>query len=162
MSYTTSVELNRPEIYALLGNHVRRIGQRVQNVARRRAPKNTGKMAATITVVVGSAPGFVFADIGSFLSYAIWQHEGTGIYAGRGFIRPKRARFMKFKPGRPVGPLQGGGKFTRGASAPGYVYARKVRGIPPSPFLTSALSDVCGGFARIRFFGRSRGGARRR
>lgn len=161
MAVVVTVTLNHPEIYALLTDRVRRIGNRVQNVARRRAPKDTGALAGSIHVVVNSAPGFVFADIGSNLDYALWQHEGTGIYAGRGYIRPKRARVLRFKPGRQIGPVRGSGKFSRGRkSGGGYVYAQKVKGTPPNPYLVSALYSVVGGSGRIRSF--SRGGRRGR
>src|SRR5688572_17104741 len=146
MAVIVTVTLNRPEIYALLTDRVRRIGNRVQNVARRRAPKDTGALAASLHTVVGAAPGFVFADIGSNLDYALWQHEGTGIYAGQGYIRPKRARVMRFKPGRKIGPVRGSGKFSRGRrQTGGFVYAHKVKGTPPNPYLVSALFSVVGG-----------------
>jgi hypothetical protein len=154
MAVVVTVTLNRPEIYALLTDRARRIGNRVQNVARRRAPKDTGALAGSIHVIVGAAPGFVFADIGSNLRYAIWQHQGTGIYAGRGYIRPRTAKVMRFKPGRKAGPLRGSGLYNRGRRASGYVYARKVKGTPPNPFLVSALYSVVGGSGRIRSFSR--------
>lgn len=153
-----TVELNRPEIYALLTDRARRIGNKVQNVARRRAPKDTGKLAASIYTVVGSAPGFVFADVGSGLKYAIWQHEGTGIYGSGRRIRPTRARVMRFKPGRTPGPLRGSGLFDRGPRKPQpWIYAASVKGQPGSPYLVSALADVVGGAGRVRQFGRRRG-----
>jgi hypothetical protein len=150
-----TVELNRPEIYALLVDRARRIGNRVQNVARRRSPKDTGRLAASIHTVVGSAPGFVFADIGSGLDYAIWRHEGTGIYGGGRPIRPKRAQVMRFKPGRPTGPVRGSGLFDRGPRKPSpWVFATSVKGQPGSPYLVSALADVVGSSGRVRQFGR--------
>lgn len=162
ISITT--ELNRPEIHALLTDRVRRIGNRVQNVARRRAPKDSGSLAASIRVSVGvgavssnggSPSGFIFADIGSSLDHAIWQHEGTGIYAGRGYITAKSGRVMRFKPGRRPGPLRGSGKFDRGrARSGGYVFAKKVKGVPPNPYLVTALVAVVGGSGRIRMFSR--------
>jgi hypothetical protein len=155
MAVVVTVTLNQPEIYALLTDRIRRIGNKVQNVARRRAPKDTGALAVSLHTVVGAAPGFVFADIGSNLDYALWQHQGTGIYAGRGYIWPKRATMMRFKPGRQVGPVRGSGRFSRGRrNASGYVYARKVKGTPPNPFLVSALYSVVGGSGRIRSFSR--------
>lgn len=155
MAVVVTVSLNRPEIYALLTDRARRIGNKVQNVARRRAPKDTGALAGSLHVIVGAAPGFVFADIGSHLRYAIWQHQGTGIYAGRGYIRPRTARVMRFKPSRKAGPLMGSGLYQRGRRrATGYVYARKVKGTPPNPFLVTSLYSVVGGSGRIRSFAR--------
>lgn len=154
MAYTVSVDLNRTEIYALLTERARRIGNRVQNVARRRAPKDTGQLAASIHVIVGAAPGFVFADIGTGLDYGLWQHEGTGIYGSGRPIRARSGGVMRFKAGRAIGPVQGGGKFRRGRAASPWVYARTVRGTPGTPYLVSALTDVVGGSGRVRRLGR--------
>lgn len=157
MAYTVDVDINRAEVYALLEDRAGRIGNRVAGVARRRAPKTTGRMAASIITVASTAPGFAYADVGSPLKYAIWAHEGTGIYAGRGPIRPTHSRVLRFRPGRSVGPIRPQGRFHRGASRTGVVYAASVRGQVGSPFLTSALVAVVGGGGRIRHFGRSRG-----
>lgn len=166
MAYTVTVDLNRTEISAFLytraGPIVRNVttlGQRVQRVAMRRVDHDTGKLAASIRVEVGSRPGFVYADIGSDLEYAIWHHEGTGIYGKRGrMIRPRSARFMRFKPGKTPRPTTSGYRPAR-PDTRGIVYARQVRGQPPNRYLTSALNDVMGPVARIRSFqGRARRG----
>lgn len=152
MSYTVDVDINHVEVRALLTDRVGQIGQKVREVAQRRVPKKTGKLMASIHVIVGDAPGFCYADIGSHLAYAFWRHQGTGIYAGHGPILAK-GRAMKFVPGRAAGPLRGSGKFGRGARKPSaYVYARSVKGMPGSPYLVTALRDVVGADAAIRAF----------
>jgi hypothetical protein len=160
MAYSVDVRLNHSEIatflYTPAGPIVpatRRLGQRVQRVAIRRAPKDTGRLASSITVVVGSAPGFVYADIGSKVPYALWRHEGTGIYGSGRPIRPRTASRLRFKPGKTPRPQTDGYRPAR-ADRRGYVYARQVRGTPGVPYLVSALTDVMGGAARIRSFGR--------
>lgn len=162
MAYTVSVDLHHAEIHALLVDRVRKIGSKVQNVARRRAKYDTGRLIRSIHVIVNSAPGFVFADIGTNLDYGLWTHEGTGIYNTGRYIRPTRARFMKFKPsGRQIGPVRGSGKFNRGPRKPqSYAYASKVKGQPGNRWLVSALIAVVGANARIRRFrpGGRRGG----
>lgn len=150
---SVTVVLNRVEIYALLTDRARRIGQKVQNVARRRAPMDTGRLAASIHVIVGTAPGFVFADIGSPLRHAIWAHQGTGIYNGGGPIRPTTASVLRFRPGKTPRGLAA----RRLGDRRGYVYAREVKGQPGKPYLVSALRDVVGDAGRIRTFsGRGR------
>lgn len=153
MAYTVEVTVNRAEVYALLSERANRIGQKVREVAQRRVPKKTGRLMASLHVIVGDAPGFVFADIGTNIYYGYWRHQGTGLYAGHGLIRPTTAQAMRFIPGRPSGPLRGSGKFTRGPRKPSaYAYARSTRGMPGSPYLTSSLADVVGGDAAIRRF----------
>jgi hypothetical protein len=153
MAYTVSVTVNRAEVYALLAERVGKIGQKVREVSQRRVPKRTGRLMASLHVIVGDAPGFVYADIGTHLSYGYWRHQGTGLYAGHGLIRPTTSTVMRFVPGRPSGPLRGSGKFVRGPRKPSvYAYARTVKGQPGSPYLTSALADVVGGDGVIRKF----------
>ena len=44
--------------------------------------------------------------------YAIYVNDGTGIYAGKGRIKPKSAKALVFKPGpKWRGPVQTSGKF---------------------------------------------------
>jgi hypothetical protein len=61
-----------------------------------------------------------FYEVGSDLPYAWFQHEGTKAHG------PVRARRLRFKP-------KGGGAF---------VFARWVRGVTPSKFLTKALERL--------------------
>lgn len=130
----------------------RRAGDLVRNAAVRRAPRDTGTLANSITSSTAVFPGFVVATIGSTLNYALYRHEGTGLYGPRGtVIRPVRAKALRFESrGRP-GPLPAG----RRAPAPGQgsvVFAKFVRGTPGSHYLTDALNEVLGGLASMRRF----------
>lgn len=166
MAYTVDVKLKHAEIAAFLYGpgspvvrSVRGYGRQVQAVAMRRAPKDTGQLTTSIRVETGVAPGFVYADIGSPLHYAIWVHEGTGIYGPGRPIRPKRARAMRFKPGKtpPSRYLSGAPR----SDPRNFVFAKQVKGQPGVPYLTSALTDVMSRVprARIRMFkGRGRRG----
>jgi hypothetical protein len=62
----------------------------------------------------------VWYEVGSDLDYAIYQHEGTRDHG------PVRARLLRFKP-------KGSGVF---------VFAKRVRGVRPSKFLTRALERL--------------------
>ena len=155
MAYTVTVKLHRSAINAFLYSpggpitrNVRKLGHDVRRVAQRRVPKDTGKLASSITVTTGASMGLVYAEIGSNLPYALWRHEGTGIYGSGRPIRPKRARALRFKPGR-----RGGSAGNRRAYADrGYVYRYSVKGTVGEPYLVHALTDVMGRHARIRGF----------
>lgn len=96
---------------------------RVLNAARRAAPVDTGRLRASIAVSFTKSAQGPVARIGSNLPYAVFIHEGTGVYGPRGTpIRPTRARFLSWQP-------RGGQR----------VYAREVRGVRPRPFLADAL-----------------------
>lgn len=166
MAVTVTVDLNHAEIAAFLyspggpmARAVRRWGERVERAAVSLVPKDTGRLASSIEVstgvtFTGSTQG-PYADIGSKLDYAIWRHEGVGIYGSGRPIRPVRARRLRFKPGRRGGSPQDQARRARS----GYVYARQVKGYPGVPYLVTALWTVMGPIARIRSFqGRQRRG----
>jgi phage gpG-like protein len=90
---------------------------------------DTGRLRSSIgTTVEATAVGPV-AVVGTDVEYAIFVHEGVGIYGPRGaVITPTRGRFLVFTP--------------RGA--PGPVFARSVRGSPGVPFLRDALRAARG------------------
>lgn len=101
---------------------------RVQNAAKALCPVDTGRLRSSITYQVRRNGNTPYAVIGTNVKYAPYVHEGTGIYAGRGPIRPVHARFLVF---RPKGSLR-------------TVFARQVRGVRPRPFLRDALAAARG------------------
>lgn len=108
-------------------------GYRVQAAARKNlgggvsGPKriDTGKLRASISVQLKrKATNIITVRIGTNVEYAIWVHDGTGLYGPMGRpIRPKTARYLKFKP--------------RGANE--FVYAKQVKGMRPNRFLADAM-----------------------
>lgn len=138
------VRLNQANIEALarpggaVYREVDRIGRRVESRAKRNANVDTGRMRSSIRNTMSVRGRRVTATIGTDVEYALYQHEGTGIYGPRHrVITPKRGKFLRFEVSGPVGPRRPG---DRGNS--NVVYARYVRGTPPNPFLTSALIAV--------------------
>jgi hypothetical protein len=109
--------------------YMHRQGEKVRNAARRNAPVDTGRLRGSITSEMRRDGNRVTVRIGSNLPYAVYTEEGTGIYAGRGMIRPRRAKFLAW---------QG-----RGAGG-GWIFARAVRGQPGQHWLRRAL-DAAGG-----------------
>lgn len=111
---------------------------RVLNAARRNAPKDKGTLAASIHIEYSTGPGGVtIAKIGSNLDYAIWRHEGTGIYGPRGTpIRPKAGKFLVFPA---INGSGSGARRYKGGKTAAYIYARQVRGVKGVPFLLNAL-----------------------
>jgi HK97 gp10 family phage protein len=99
----------------------------VAAAAQRLAPVRTGTLrnSITATVIRNFEPKGV---VEATAPYALFVHNGTGIYGPRGRpIVPVRARVLAF-PGRD-------GRM---------VFARSVRGQRPQPFLTNALHEVLG------------------
>lgn len=82
---------------------------------------NTGRLRQSVVGrrVRSGRPG-IWYEVGSPLDYALYQHEGTRDHG------PVRARLLRFKP-------KGGSTF---------VFARWVRGVTPSKFLTKALTRL--------------------
>ena len=90
---------------------------------------DTGRLRASITTQVVESGGELRVTIGTNVRYARWVHNGTGLYGpAHRYITPKSKRFMRF----------------RTKTSRGYVYARRVQGMRPNPFLASALSAASG------------------
>jgi len=84
----------------------------------------TGRLRNSITYEIAVTARGLSARVGTNVTYAIWLHEGTGIYGARGApITPKRGRFLVW-----TSPDTGQ-----------RIFARSVRGIRPRPFLRDAL-----------------------
>lgn len=124
----TRVDIHQPECNALLRapggavhNRVSAYGLKVEILAKAKAPVETGKGRASIrsnTMVQGKR---VVASIGTPIGYMKIQHQGTGP------IYPKRAKALRFKP--------------KGENA--FIFAKKTKGVPATPFLVEALEQGC-------------------
>lgn len=114
-----------------------RRGQRVLNQARRLCPVDQGDLKRSLAMELRPERGGWAVRIGSNLEYAIYVHEGTGVYAGRGYIYPKRASVLRWPAKNQSGR---GRRRYRGGRTDRYVYARRVRGVKARPFLRDALS----------------------
>lgn len=125
----------------LVWRDVYRRGNRVLNAARRLCPVDEGRLRSSLAVEMRSVRGAPAARIGSNLPYAIFVHEGTGIYAGRGPIKPVRAKVLRWAGKNNSG---GGRRRYRGGATAGYVFARQSKGSPGRPFLRNALPAATG------------------
>lgn len=101
-----------------------RRGRRVEGYAKRLANVDTGRMRASIhteQLAVGDTWG---ARVGTDVKYAIFVHEGTGIYGPtHARIVPRSSKVLVWKP--------------RGGKT---IFVRSVRGIEGNPFLRRALA----------------------
>lgn len=117
----------------LVGKDMLRRAKAVQRAAKATAPIGKvggGKMRQSIMARVVKAGRGVEGEVNVNVPYALWVTKGTGIYAGRGLIRPRSAQYMVFSVayGRYNIPQAGG-----------YYYAEYVKGQKPNPFLLKAL-----------------------
>lgn len=134
------IELNGEALRSIAiagaADDLRQRANRVLNAARRLAPVDEGRLRASIAVEFTTGPGGVpVARIGSNLEYALFRHEGTGIYGPRGaMIRPRTAKFMVWSV-RNNNYVTTGGKRNTGQLA----FARETKGIKGVPFLLDAL-----------------------
>lgn len=139
----TSIKLDNDALYKMLQSPVGpvyadivRRSNRVLNQARRNCPVDEGRLRASLGREIIRHGSTVVGRVGTNLPYAVFIHEGTGIYAGKGPIRPVRARVLRW----PVKNNSGRGRrrYRAGATA-AYAYARQVKGQPGRPFLRNAL-----------------------
>lgn len=133
MSPVPRIDMNEANMRAMLTSpagpvvrEVERYTRRTANLARMHAPADNGALRSSITSSVSSRGEKIVGRVLSPLHYARYQESGTGIYAGRGPIRPKRARMLAFTP--------------KGSSQ--VVFAREVRGTPATHFLENSLRQA--------------------
>lgn len=108
-------------------------GYRVQALAKKNlgggtgsGPKriDTGLLRASISVELRRGPRGLLVRVGTNVKYAIYVHEGTGIYGKNARpIKPRTKRYLRFK--------------VKGTQR--YVYAKEVKGMKGNPFLVAAL-----------------------
>lgn len=105
-----------------------KLGKKVERKAKRLVPVDHGVLRNSINTELIIRRGPV-ARIGTKVKYALYVHEGTGIYGPKGFpITPKHSKVLVFTS-RKTGKL---------------VWARSVKGMKGTPYLRDALIAVVG------------------
>ena len=126
-----TVQLNLGAIQSLLNSpqgpvarDMMRRGRKVEALAKRLAPVDTGRLAGSITTTPINVNGKPGAAIGTNVEYALAVHNGTRPHT----IQPKRAQVLRFKAGGSV------------------VFTSKVNhpGTSADPFLEDALVAAAG------------------
>lgn len=114
-----------------------RRGNRVLQKARVLTPVDQGQLRASLALEMRSEDGVPVARVGTNVKYAIWVHEGTGIYGPRKRpITPVRKKLLAW----PVKNQSGQGRRRyRGGRTAQYAFAKQVAGVKPRPFLRNAL-----------------------
>lgn len=148
MSASSHVTIHRQRMEAALstsaGRYADRLGRQIANAAKHNCPVDEGRLRASITHTVTMRGSSAVIRVGSPLTYARYIHEGTGIYGPHKTpIVPVTAKALKFRAGKMMGPLPAGVKnLPRNKRA--FVFAKSVKGVPPTPFLTEGMQDVLG------------------
>lgn len=145
---TVSFRLNPPGIKQVLsqpGNAVwtdiQRRGNRVLNAARVNAPVDEGRLRGSLKMEMRVERGEPVARVGTNVEYAIYVHEGTGVYAGRGPIKPVRAKVLRWPIKNNSGRTR---RRYRGGKTSAYAFAKQVKGVKGRPFLRNALRAAGG------------------
>ena len=96
---------------------------------------DTGRLRASIATVVVTRNGSPAVLVGTNVNYALYVHEGTGLYG------PKHARIYPRTAKVMVWPAKGGSKKfgKKKGKFKGRVVARSTKGMPGNPFLANAL-----------------------
>ena len=150
MASEVRVVLNSGEMKALLsgsqGPVYRILNQKanqVKNVAVGLAPVDRGKLRESINYTLRQEGGQPVAYIGANVDYAIFVHEGTGIYSKTNprMITPKNAKVLRWPR---VNNSSSGRRRYKGGQTAAYVYSKKSKGSPGRPFLPDALKRVFG------------------
>lgn len=115
----------------------------VSNIAKSLAPVDEGRLRQSITYEVRSEADGPVGVVGTNVEYAIFVHEGTGLYSKRNprLIRPVRARALRWPTKNNSGV---GRRRFRGGQTAGYTFSKSSKGVKGRPFLTDALKRVFG------------------
>ena len=142
------LKLNPAELNALLRSpsgpvaaEVVRRSNRVLNKARRLCPVDEGRLRSSLAYEIRQDKGDIVGRVGTNLDYGLFIHEGTGIYAGKGPITPKKGKYLRWPVKNNSG--QGRRRYKAGATAQ-YAYAKKVKGVKGRPYLRDALDAANG------------------
>lgn len=144
----TTHHLNVSGVHALLNSpnggvakDLLRRGLRVASAAKKNLetePRrvNTGALRADIHPELVIINGKIALRVGTNKSYALWVHDGTGIYGPRGErITPHSAKALRWKS-KKYGAKKG--KFK------GFAFAKSIAGMKPNKFLKNALHAARG------------------
>lgn len=129
MSYSVRIDSSTKSWLSVFARgEVKRRGAKVLAEAKKTCPVDQGRLRASLTLEIKYNGLKPYAVVGSPLDYAVWVHEGTGIYVGRGYITPKRAKVLAWPARR--------GSYN---SKNGMVFAARVKGMRGRPWLVNAL-----------------------
>lgn len=108
-------------------------GYRVEAMAKTLCPVDQGRLKGSIHTRLVRLGGPLICEVGTDVEYAIFVHEGTGLYGPRhALIYPRSAKVLVFTP------RKSGGKFVSRKNRT-TVFVRYTRGMPGTPFLRKAL-----------------------
>jgi len=121
---------------------IRKRGNRVLVQARANAPYDKGPLRNSLLMEMVVDRGVPVARVGSNLKYAIYVHEGTGLYSKKNprYIRPVKAKVLKWPGVNNAYKQTGGNRRYKAGKTANYTYSMKSRGFPGRPFLRDALS----------------------
>jgi hypothetical protein len=117
-----------------------RRGLKVEAAAKLKCPVDHGRLRSSIHAALVITERGLVCEVGTDVKYAMWVHDGTGLYGPRhARIYPKNARVLVFTPrvSAPGGPLIA--RKNRKT-----VFVRSTRGMRGTPFLRDALPAMFG------------------
>lgn len=151
MGHTVTVTLHEAEIQRFYNGPIRRAVEKTVNegfrLSKAATPRETGELARTMVKGVERRrppDGDIFGWWGSPLYYALWVHNGTGIFGPeRRPITPTQGQFLYFKPSGKLTTARAFGARKRVAKSRNRVVrARSVKGQPRTPFLVEPFRVV--------------------
>lgn len=140
----TRVVLNQKALNDLLqsdgsgiARDLMRRANNVENQAKRLCPVDQGRLRASIRRELATDSGELVARVGTNVEYAMFVHEGTGLYGPRGrYIVPVRKKVLRWAQ---VNNSGRGRRRYRGGRTESFVYSKRSSGFRGRPFLRDAL-----------------------
>lgn len=100
---------------------------------------DTGRLRSSITAQPYTVNGVPGVAVGTNVEYAIYVHEGTGLYGPKAkYIVPVNKQVLRWK-------TRGAGHAARRrAGTGGWTFSQRSSGMRPNPFLRNALAAARG------------------
>jgi len=139
-----SIIINEAELRNLLAGNkgavwqdINRRGNRVLNGAISACPYDKGTLRQSLTKEMLTEDGMPVARIGTNIEYAIFVHEGVGLYGPKKrMIVPVNFTVLKWAATNNSGT---GRRRYKGGKTAAYVYSKRSRGFKGTPFLRDSL-----------------------
>ena len=124
----------------LVWRDIHRRANNVLNLARVKCPVDQGKLRQSLAVEMRSVNGQPVGRVGTNVEYALYVHEGTGLYGERKrMIVPVNRKALRWATVNNSG--RGRRRYKAGATG-AYTFSKYSRGFPGRPFLRDALNQV--------------------
>lgn len=143
---STKITYNSAELKALMASQngpvwrdLNRRADRVLNKARRLCPVDQGQLKLSLGKEIAMVNGVPVARIFAGADYAIYVHEGTGLWGRGQYIKPVKMSVLAWPAKNNKYKTTGGNRRYKSGKTANLVFSMRSKGVKGRPFLRNAL-----------------------